>query len=450
MAAGEEKLKLVLEAIDRTAAPLRAVNKRIEGMLAPVRKVRNAMRSLANEAGLPAVGQRLATLGKQFTRFAAIGVGALAGVLEFTRRTAEWADGLSEMTRQLGIGVEQFQEYQFAAHRAGVDSEAFAGSMRFLTKNVGQLKAGTGPLLGLLKRVSPALASQVKGAKDTGEAFEIMLGGLRKLKDPMQRNTLAAAAFGRSGQAMALMAGQSAEEFEALRAEARRLGMVLSQEDAAAAEETMDVLDDLKGSALGLARGIATSLFPAIQTTGRELLAFIAANRDLIVSNGRAAVLKLADAVFTLGKFLASEGPKVLALVETLGGLRTVLIAIAAISLAPLVASLVTVGAALGPIGLGISAAAAAVAFLMVKLERLSGLKQRILDVIDPFATAAPAIANAGVTSQAAAAAGGRFDLAGQIDIRLDQRGARVTGAQSSLPGVGFGILPRGPALAPN
>ena len=63
MPAGEEKLRLVLAAIDKTAAPIRAVNRRIESMLAPVRKVRNAMRSLATEAGLPRLGRGLAKLG---------------------------------------------------------------------------------------------------------------------------------------------------------------------------------------------------------------------------------------------------------------------------------------------------------------------------------------------------------------------------------------------------
>ena len=36
MAAGENKLKLVLAAIDKTSAPIRAVNRRIESMTAPI------------------------------------------------------------------------------------------------------------------------------------------------------------------------------------------------------------------------------------------------------------------------------------------------------------------------------------------------------------------------------------------------------------------------------
>ena len=77
MAKGEEKLRLVLSAIDKTAAPIRAVNKRISAMTKPIRKVKNALAKLGNEAGLQRLGAMFKGIGRAARRFAIAGVAAL-------------------------------------------------------------------------------------------------------------------------------------------------------------------------------------------------------------------------------------------------------------------------------------------------------------------------------------------------------------------------------------
>lgn len=451
MAAGEEKLRLVLAAIDKTAAPIRAVNRRIESMLAPVRKVRNAMRSLAEEAGLPRLGRGLAKLGGLIRNLAVGAVGAGVGLLEFARRTAESADELGEFTALIGFGVEEFQEYQFAAKRAGVENEAFAAAMRTLSRNVGAAQAGTGRLAGLLKKVAPSVLKQVKGARDTGEALEIVLAAMRRLPDAMKRNVLASSAFGNAQ--LALLASLSPEEFQRLREEARALGVVFSAETAADAGSLMDGIDDLKASVLGLARSIVSALFPDLKAATGVMIEWLKANRELVVSGGKEAILAFASGMKELGVFLVENVPKLRQFIADVGGLRTVLVAIAAVSLAPLLQAVVAIGIALGG---PVSAALALGAALVYVLSRIDQVKAGMATIAGafgfdvgpsrlPFTPAAPGAASA-VQAQAAAASA-RLDGALAVDINLDDRRARVARATSSNPMVQFGNLSRGVAL---
>lgn len=475
MPAGEEKLRLVLAAIDKTAAPIRAVNRRIESMLAPVRKVRNAMRSLAEQAGLPRLGRGLAKLGGLIRNLAVGGVAASVGILEFVRRTAEAADSLGDMVGGLGIGIEQFQEIQHAALIAGVSTEGFSKGVQKLAKNVGDLKGGTGALKTLLDKVAPSLAVQLEGATDTGEALELMLSALRRIEDPLKRNSLAVAAFGRSGQELARITSVSAEKFAELRQEARELGGAFSQDAANAAGDTTDALDRLKFVVSGLGRTLAATLFPVLTENADALREWIGANRTEVVDRMRAAILQLAAGAKQLGLFIFETVPKVSAFLESIGGLRTVAIALGVVLGAALLPALVTIGgalAAIGPVGvalgvyfaaLGVAVGAVArkiaqnwdsiVSKIRAGVNLLPQPVRRVLGLESFAAGPGPTVSVQGVreslTQSAGAAAGSRLDVQGSIGITLDQRGAaRLSGASSSVPGLDFSLA-TGRALSP-
>lgn len=447
MAAGEEKLRLVLSAIDKTAAPLRSVNRRIEGMLAPIRKVRNAFASLAREAGLPKLGAQIARIGSAVKYLAVGDVAAGAGILAFVEKTAEAADNLAEFTRLVGINVEDFQELQFAAKRAGIESETFAGAIKMLSRNVGQAQAGTGRLAGLLKKVAPSVLKQIQGARDTGEALEIVLATMRKLPIESRRNAIASAAFGNAQ--LALLATLSPDELQRFREEARRLGIVLSSDAASGAESLMDNVDDLKASVLGLGRSIATALFPDMEAATGQLLLWIKANRELIVSGGREAILQFAAGMKALGVFLVENVPKLQQFVTDVGGIKTVLIAIAAISLAPLLQTIIAIGVAMGPWYLAATAIAAAIGYVATHMDDVkAGLRAGAgafgFDVT-PQAPVVPGRA-AAVDAQAAVNAQ-KLDAALKVDIDLSDKRARVAKIMSTNPAVQFGNLSTGVAL---
>lgn len=443
MAAGEEKLRLVLAAIDKTAAPLRAINRRIESLTAPVRKVRNAFRSLAKEAHLPALGAGIAKVAGWARNLGIAAVGAGAGLLAFTERTADSADSLAEFTRLVGIGVEEFQELQWAAKRAGIDGEVFSAAMKSLAKNVGDAKAGTGRLAGLLKKVSPVTLKQIQATQSTGEALEVVLAAMRKLPDASKRNALASKAFGNS--MLGLLATLSPDEIKAFREEAASLGIVMSTKTATAAESLMDNVDALKASVVGLAKRIAESLFPDLQSVTDELLIWIKANRALIVSKGREWILKVAEAVRKLGEWLSEAIPQVADFVERMGGVKGVLIAVAAINLLPLIAGIRSLAVAFSLAGgpaRAVVAALAGIFFYRKELAEFFGITQAM-------APKAPTAMPASPVGPAPDASKWRskVDVSGTIGIDINAKRAAIMRSETMHPGLQFEALSRGTAL---
>lgn len=450
MAAGEEKLRLVLSAVDRISAPLRKVNRQIESLTAPVRKVRNAFRSLAKEAHLDKLGAGLSKLAGWARTAAIAAAGAGAGLLAFTLKTAESADSLAEFTRLVGMSVEEFQQLQWAAKRAGIDGEVFSAAMKSLAKNVGAAQAGTGRLAGLLKKVAPTTLRQIKATKSTGEALEVVLGAMRRLPDVSKRNALATAAFGNS--MLGLLATLSPEELAKFRKEATELGLVMDTKTATAAESLMDNVDALKASIFSLAKRIVESLFPNLKNVTDQLLVWIKANRDLIIGKGREWILKVAKAIETVAEALIKAVPQVVDFVDSVGGVKTVLIAIAAIQLAPAIASLVQLGLALGPIGWTLTSIAVAIAAIVgyrSEISALLGLDKSPTNIPN---TAPQPNAPKGLVSPFADNhwAGPKVDVSGTIGIALTgKQRAEITSSKSMNPSLQFDILSRGGALAP-
>lgn len=448
MAAGEEKLRLVLSAVDKTAAPLRAINRRIEAMTAPVRKVRNAFRALAKEAHLDKLGAGIAKVAGWARNLGIAAIGAGAGILAFTERTADSADELAEFTRLVGLGVEEFQELRWAAKRAGIDGEVFSAAMKTLAKNVGDAKAGTGRLAGLLKKVAPTTLKQIQATKSTGEALEVVLGAMRRLPDASRRNTLAAKAFGNS--MLGLLATLSPEELAAFRKEANDLGIVMSSKTAAAAEELMDNVDALKASVSGIAARIAEALFPDLKLVTDQLLVWIKNNRALIVSGGREWIVKVAKGVEALAVWLADALPKFADFVEHIGGLKVFLGGLALISFAPLISSLTSLGIALAGLEiasaplLGVAAALAGIFYYRKEIADFFGLSAAPTNVPNsaprPVSPVGPAPNPADWRP--------KVDVSGTIGIALtaDQR-ARVASSRTMNPALQFEALSRGYAL---
>lgn len=394
MARGEAKLKLVLDMIDRSVSGVRKANRRIESMTKPIRKVRRQISALSREIGLPKIGAAVGNLARKFQTLAFVGVGALAAVGAAVGRVADQGDELAKFSKQIGTSAEDLQEWEFAADRAGVQSSIFRSSVGALSKRVGELKAGKGALATLLG--GSDLARDLKAAKDTGEALEIITAALEEVEDPTKKAALAAAAFSRAGLPMVRLANEGSENIAALRREARRLGLVLSNEDAAAAEKVSDSFTDMKAAATGLLQVIAVDLFPVVREIADGFTEWTVANRELI----KVRTVEALDFVVRKGRevveWLREVIPPTVAFIERIGGLRTVALVLGgafALTLLPLLVSIggaiATVSALVGPLGLGLALAAAKI------IESWDRIRDSVTGAIDAIISKGKSIVSA-------------------------------------------------------
>ncbi|MEE8218970.1 MAG: hypothetical protein V3S03_08395 [Vicinamibacteria bacterium] len=355
-----ERFSVVLAAVDKVSEPIRKINRRIDSMTAPLKRVGRAMRSLAREAGFGKLGTAIGGVGRQFARLGVLGAGAAAALLFAVKRAGQGADEYQKLSEQTGFAVEALQEFEFAAKQSGVSSSVFRQSVQALGKRVGELKAGTGALSTLLGKVDPAFKNQLARTTSTEEAMGLLLERINRLPNSLQKSALAAAAFSRSGLAMVNLAQQGATGIGELRQEARDLGGVLDSETTMAAAEMGDRLSEVLLLVKGLSTQILANLFPVVSEIATAFSTWAKDNRELIKTNLTEFLMQVVAGGRALVGVLREWIPKVAELVQRFGGMKLILGVLAATILLPLAAAIATVGAALASTaGLVIAGAAA-------------------------------------------------------------------------------------------
>ena len=277
------KIKAVIALIDKATGPIRKIAAGIKTRLGP-------SFALAGRGGkafarvLFGVTKKLALIGGGL----AVTAGAALSKLAFD--FVEAGDELGTFAAKTGLTVEAIQELRSAAERTDVDVGVFNSGIESFTKNIGMAKAGTGKLTAFLKKVSPELLKQVKGAQGTGEAFEIMVQALHQIEDPAKRAALATAAFGGAGKEFVLFAEGGVEALRKLGAEKRKDG-VLSTEEARRAGEVDDAMKRLNSRMTSLKLTIGAALLPVLEKIIPKFSEWLSNSRVRIADRDRKSVV---------------------------------------------------------------------------------------------------------------------------------------------------------------
>lgn len=204
---------------------------------------------------LKAFGKTVTMIGGAVTAFAGAGFAVLGkAIASFT----ESGSNLVDMAARTGASVEALSALGYAAGQTGASLDDVEKAMRKAAK------AGIGP-----------------------DKFEETLAAIAAIPEPAARAAKAMEVFGKSGTKLLPMGA----ELAALTAEAKALGLVMSGEDAKAADKLGDAWDRLKatGSALQNIVGAAlaeslTKLLDSIQRIATKTIQWVNSHRKLVVS----------------------------------------------------------------------------------------------------------------------------------------------------------------------
>lgn len=258
--------------------------------------------------GIGKVFGGLAKAGAWAGGIAAVGTGIAATL---GKQILETTGELRDFAAQTGFGVEALQEWQYASKQAGVDSEAFAGSIGFLNKNLGALKGNQGTLFAFLKqRGDSGFLSQLRSASPA-QALDLLVRKMEKIQDPAARAALATAAFGRSGAVMARLAVEGSASLDKMRERARALGLVMGGDAVNAVESLGDQIDEAKAVIGALGRDILVSLVPGISKATGGLTDWIAANRKMIVGEAVDFLRRMWRGLESIGEWIRTNGPSI-------------------------------------------------------------------------------------------------------------------------------------------
>ena len=277
MAKGKEfPLSLRLRTINDAMSGLRRMNAQLRSAVGPVNRLNDRMRRTWARArrGLAGVGRALKRV--------AIGLGAAAAAAGYAfKRMVSEGDKLAKTADRVGLTVDALAQLRFAAGQSGVAARELDKGMEGFAKRLGEAKAGTGSLTSFLKRASPALLKQLKGAKNSEEAFGLMADAMAKLQDPAKEAALANAAFGRSGVRMANLLRQGSGAVDVLRQEYATLA---GPQEAAArqSEKVVDAMGRVSAAMTGAKASIIQGISPALLRLSERATKFFVENRGAI------------------------------------------------------------------------------------------------------------------------------------------------------------------------
>lgn len=247
---------------------------------------------------------------------------------------------LHDQSMKTRLSVERIQELQYVAKNTDVSVDNLtSGLEKFAIVGLGGITAKSGPLFAFLKKIGGStkrgLLGDLIGAKgDTDKSLRLVLTALAKLPPGAQRSQLAMAAFGKANAEMALLVAKGLPEMERLAAAKRKIGMV-SQEEAARADDVGDSMELLKDKYEQLKFKIGMKLIPVIEAAIPKMEAFLDATAPIIIEKVGSAVEYVGTAIDSVdwariaGVFrsLWQDGSQV---VDALGGWENVFIGIGA------------------------------------------------------------------------------------------------------------------------
>jgi hypothetical protein len=288
--------------------------------------------------GLKAAGQQLQSFGAGIAKMGGAMMGAGAAVLGplagMVASFAEAGSALADMSARTGVSASNLSALGYAAGMTGASMEDVEKAIRKMQQN------------GMSADKIGAIADKMAA-----------------MTDPAKKTAFAIKMFGKSGTALIPMLSGGSAGLAAFREEAERLGVVMSDEDAAAADQLGDAMDRTKATLKGVAMQIGAALAPAVTWLADELakaistvIQFVRDNRELVVT-----VAAVAAGIAGAGVVLVGLGGTITVLGMALSGIATLF------------------GAILSPIGLLIGGVALATAAFVQFTETGSWLADTLM-----------------------------------------------------------------------
>lgn len=194
-------------------------------------------------------------------------IGALAGagyiVKRFVDDVAKVGDETIKTARNLGVGAEALQEWQYVAGLAGVQAGDFSNAIKFLQRGIAEAGEGTGTALKGFQRLGISVKNNDGTLKSYDQILKEVAERLPQLNEA-ERVATSMDLFSRSGVKMIDMLMQGNEEIQRFRQRAHDLGIVMSVDMMNAMEEYNDRSEDFEAVIFGMKTQIANALIPSM------------------------------------------------------------------------------------------------------------------------------------------------------------------------------------------
>lgn len=255
------------------------------------------------QRGLKAISTKMRAWGATMTSVgtkAVAGGLALAGPLAGAAKIfADMGDELAKASTRTGVSVEQLSRLKYAADQSGSSLEGLENGLKKMAKTIVAAGDGNPEAVESLRDIGLSVNDLAKLSPD--EQFVSIANAISQIPNPTNRAAAAMKIFGKNGTELLPLMVDGAKGINALIEQANKLGLVMSTEDAKAAEEFGDRMSDLWAVAKSVAFTIGGAVAPVIRIAAIQLAAagkvikeFVQEHRGLVIGVAAVAVGLLA------------------------------------------------------------------------------------------------------------------------------------------------------------
>jgi hypothetical protein len=173
-------------------------------------------------------------------------------LLAIAKSTANYGEELLKTSQKVGINIESLAGLNHAANLADLSNDQLAQGLKFLSQNMVEAAQRTGDGASLFFRLGLSATDAQGKLRPTEEVLLDLADVFSKSADGAGKTEAAVKLFGKAGIDLIPFLNQGKSGIKDLMAEAQRLGLVMSKEDAEAANKFNDELKRLQAGMRGL------------------------------------------------------------------------------------------------------------------------------------------------------------------------------------------------------
>jgi len=330
------------------------------------------MRGLkAAEARLKQFGQVITNIGSKLTM---LGGAVFAPLLAAAVAAGESGSALLIMSQRTGASVEALSGLQYAARQAGVDAEALEKGMVKMARTIQQAADGSHEAQQALAHLGITVAELSGLSPD--QQFARIARGLAEIPNPTTRAARAMAIFGRGAAELLPLLNRGEEGIRAFVAEAQRLGLVKTTQQAEDARAFKLAYDQANLSIRAVITSMGAALMPLLVDALHALMPIVQTVKSWVKEHKPliTVIFAVAAGIVGIGVALVTVGSvfRMLSVaVSVVGSVFGLVFGVAGTLIGGLFS---TVMALLSPFGLVVVAAVAAGAALALMIHSVGGV----------------------------------------------------------------------------
>lgn len=284
------------------------------------------------------------------------GAGLLVGLTKSVNGMVAAGDAAGKLSRQLGVSVVGFQQLNFWADRASLSQEEVQQNTRQLNLRLADAASGKNKnVASLFQKLGISLRDMNGDVRDAVDVMPELADAFRQNENAAIKTSMAAELFGGRGIRMITLLEQGSDALKSQGDELLRYG-VMTEDQTRAAEEFADEQTNMSYALKGVSNEVGAKLLPILKPMIIAFREWLVLNRDVIALKVQETFKSISEAlekidfkaIFQGFKDLLRNGSE---LVDKVGGWKVVLTGMALVSMAPLIASVLSVIASLWSLG---------------------------------------------------------------------------------------------------